>query len=330
MTAMADIPPIIGQPAIKKPAVPKIQVGPKPTAEDFTAAAVNRAVVARAIGHPATTYPMAGAILAAVWGVIFGWTEVGLMAMVGLGFLSLAAGVWHVFIRGEKTAAEYVNKMRALREQFKRTEAVEVEESCRQAGFDEGAKEAGELASAYEKLSQFLSQQTGQARALTVERYALLAEDTYFQGVAILRKSLALFSALKSVDAQALEAEVAQWRKDSARAINPEALQRKIAANEKTVKLCQQNEAKLQSALAECNGLEAELKSAHLELVDLFSGKEDQPLPSSGAESRLRQAVEAARRVEDRLTQLGEPDHSADQAYLEAGQKTKPKNSTQE
>jgi len=316
MTAMADNLPIPG------PAPLKTQAGPKPSAGDFTAAAVNRAVLGRALWHPATTYSMVGGILAAGWGMVFGWTEAALVAMLGLGLLSAGAAIWNVFIRGDKLAADYVGNLRAVREQFKRTEAVEIETACRQAGFEEGAREAAGLAAAYETLNQFLAQQSGETRALTAERYALLAEDTYFQGVAILRKALAVFTALKSIDVKTLEKEAAGWRKMAVQSANPEALNRKIGSHEKTIKLCHENEAKLQTALAECSGLEAELKSAHLELVDLFSGKDDQPIPSGGAESRLQQAVAAARRVEDRLTQLGVPDTSADQAYLEAGQKT--------
>jgi len=317
MTAMADNFPIAG------PAGPKAQAEPKPSAEDFTAAAVNRAVLARALVHPAMTYSLAGAILAVAWGVVFGWNEVTLLAMVGLGALSVGAAIWNIFIRGETVAAEYVKKLRAQRENFKHTEVAEIETACRQAGFDEGAKESADLAAAYEALSQFLAEQTERDRALTAQRYALLAEDTYFQGVAILRKALALFTALKSINVKMLEAEAAQWKKDATQSLNLETLQRRIAAHEKTIALCRQNEERLQAALTECNGLETELKSAHLELVDLFSGNPDQPLPSSGAESRLQLAIEAARRVEDRLNHLGAPDTHADQDYLEAGQKTK-------
>jgi hypothetical protein len=63
--------------------------------------------------------------------------------------------------------------------------------------------------------------------------------------------------------------------------------------------------------------LETALETAHLEIVDLVGqAVSSGPLASSAA-SHLERAVEAARRVEQRLRGFGDEDTRADEQYLE-------------
>ena len=66
--------------------------GKKPTADDFLPDAVNRAVLSNAAQHPATVFPLAGAVVAGLWSVVFGLTPVSLFTMLAGGFVGLFVG----------------------------------------------------------------------------------------------------------------------------------------------------------------------------------------------------------------------------------------------
>ena len=66
-------------------------VGRKPTAEDFTPRAVQRAVLRDTLQHPATILPGALATVAALWSVAIDLSPASLLAVLGFGFVSAAA-----------------------------------------------------------------------------------------------------------------------------------------------------------------------------------------------------------------------------------------------
>src|ERR671922_1685247 len=131
---------------------PEPPVDHKPTAEDFTPRAVQRAVLQATLQHPATVLPAALATVAALWSVAIDLSPASLMAILGFGFVSAAAWVINYIGRGDKLAEQHIQKLRALRDEYERREAEELALTCRDAGFLEGAKEANELTEAYHKL----------------------------------------------------------------------------------------------------------------------------------------------------------------------------------
>src|SRR5215475_3319536 len=138
----------------------------KPTAEDFTPRAVQRAVLHDTLQHPATILPGALATVAALWSVAVDLSPASLLAMLGFGFVGAAAWVINYVGRGDTLAEQHVQKLRALRADYERREVEELALACQHAGFSAGTKEVQELTAAYHKLRHFLvEQQSGQGQA---------------------------------------------------------------------------------------------------------------------------------------------------------------------
>jgi hypothetical protein len=289
----------------------------KPTAEDFTPRAVQRAVLRDTLQHPVTTLPAALATVAALWSVAIDLSPASLMAMLGFGFVSAAAWVINYVGRGEKLAEQHVQKLRALRAEYERRAVEELALTCNSAGFLAGAKEVQELTAAYQKLHRFLvEQQTGQGSASS-ERFRVLAEDTYRHGVALLHKALNLFQALQGVDVDTLEQERQAWIKQQEQEGPSESLARNIEAHTKRLDRYHRRQEELRALLAQLNELETALETAYLEVVDLVGQDASGRLFESGAAAHLEIAVAAARRVEQRLRGFGGEDTRADEEYLE-------------
>jgi hypothetical protein len=289
----------------------------KPTAEDFTPRAVQRAVLHDTLQHPATIVPAALATVAALWSVAIDLSPASLLAMLGFGFVSAGAWVINYIGRGDKLVEQHIQKLRALRAAYEHREVDELALVCRQAGFLAGAKEAQELTAAYHKLHHFLvEEQAGQENA-SGARFRVLAEDTYRQGVAILRRALTLFQALQRVEVDTLEQERKAWIRQREQEGSSESLERNIEAHTKRLDRYRRREEELRALIAQLNELETALETAYLEVVDLV-GQETSVGPfESGAAAHLERAVEAARRVEQRLRGFGDEDTRADAEYLD-------------
>jgi C4-dicarboxylate-specific signal transduction histidine kinase len=267
--------------------------------------------------HPATLLPAALAAVAALWSAAIDLSPASLMAMLGFGFVSVGAWVINYVGRGDTLVEQRIQKLRALRVAYERREVEGLALACRQAGFLAGAKEAQELTAAYHKLHHVLGeQQVGQGNA-SRERFSVLAEETYRYGVAILQHALNLFQALQRIDVDTLERERQAWIRQRAQEGASESLERNIEAHTKRLDRYHQREEELRTLIAQLNELETALETAHLEIVDLVGqAASSGPLASSAA-SHLERAVEAARRVEQRLRGFGDEDTRADEQYLE-------------
>jgi len=288
----------------------------KPTAEDFTPRAVQRAVLQDTLQHPATILPGALATVAALWSVAIDLSPAALMAMLGFGFVSAAAWVINYVGRGDTLAAQHVQKLRTLRAEYERRAVEELALACQRAGFLAGAKEAQELTAAYHKLHHFLvEQQAGQGH-VSGERFRVLAEDTYRHGVSILQHALNLFQALQHVDVATLEQERQAWIRQRQHEGPSESLERNLEAHTKRLDRYRQREEELRTLLAQLNELETALETVYLEVIDLVGQDASARLFESGAAAHLERAVEAARRVEQRLRGFGDEDTRADEEYL--------------
>jgi hypothetical protein len=289
----------------------------KPTAEDFTPRAMQHAVLRDTLQHPATILPAALATVAALWSVAIDLSPASLMATLGFGFISAAAWVINYIGRGDTLVEHHIEKLRALRDEYERREVDDLAVACRQAGFTTGVKEAQELTDAYHKLDQFLvEQQAGQGNASS-ERFRVLAQETYRHGVVILRRALNLFQALQRVDVNTLEQERMDWIRQRAAEGPAESLERNIEAHTKRLDRYHQREEELCALIAQLNELQTALETAHLEVVDLVGQAASGGSIASDAASHLERAVEAARRVEQRLRGFGDEDAQADEEYLE-------------
>ncbi|MBI3305418.1 hypothetical protein HYZ80_03810 [Candidatus Parcubacteria bacterium] len=289
---------------------------PKPTAEDFTPRALQRAVLQDTLQHPATILPAALAVVAALWSVALDLSPASLMAMLGFGFVGAAAWVINYVGRGDTLAERHILKLRALRAEYERREVAELALACQRAGFVAGAKEAQELTDAYHKLHQFLVQQQAVREHAGRERFRVLAEETYRHGVAILHRALNLFQALQGFDVRTLEQERQAWISQRQQEGASESLARNIETHTKRLNRYHQREEELRTLIAQLNELETALATAYLEVVDLVGQEASAGLFESGAAAHLERAVAAARRVEQRLRGFGDENTQADEEYL--------------
>jgi hypothetical protein len=289
----------------------------RPTADDFTPRAVQRAVLRGTLQHPATIVPAALATVAALWSVAIDLSPASLMATLGFGFISAAAWVINYVGRGDKLVERHIQKLRALRDDYERREIDDLALACREAGFTAGAKEALEITNAYQKLHQFLVEQRAGHGNASGERFRVLAEETYRHGVTILRRALNLFQALQRVDVDTLEQERQGWIRQREQEGPAESLERNIGAHTKRLDRYRQREEELRALIAQLNELEMALETAHLEVSDLVGQVPSGGPFASDAASHLERAVEAARRVEQRLRGFGDEDTRADEEYLE-------------
>lgn len=294
----------------------------KPTAEDFTPRAVQRAVLQQTLHHPATILPAALATVAALWSLAIDLSPTSLVAMLGCSFVSVAAWVINYVGRGEHLAAQHIRALQQSRDAQEHQAVATLIQECRDAGFEDGAKEASELTAAYAKLQQFLLTQLAGQDDARGTRFQVLAEETYRYGVAILHKALNLFQALQRVDVQALEQERQSWISQRQEQPVSPSLERNIAAHTQRLERYHERQEELHALLAQLNELETALETAYLEIVDLVGEASSTVLFDSQAVSGLQTAVDAARRVEQRLRALGEEEVPGDETYLRAGEQS--------
>lgn len=303
-----------------------------PGAEEFTPRAINRAVLAETVQHPMTILPAAAAAVGILYMGLFGLQP----GALGLAFFSalaaLGAWVFNYFIRGEDFVARHVESLRERRARQRRDEAVSLEAEWAEAGLEEGTKQARELREAYSKLEEFLKTRfdRGEGSALSVQRLMVLAEDTYREGVAILRRALESYRALQLLDWEKLRRELEEWQgqlaelgaggeeTSEAREVRRAALEIRIAAHERRLQLGKEQASTVEKLLAESEVLESALESTYLEAVDL--GSPDTFFARGQSAEALERAVSAARRVEDRLRGMGEQPKD-DEIYLKAGER---------
>jgi hypothetical protein len=290
----------------------------RPVPEDFTPQAIQRAVLAETLQHPATILPWAGATVAGVWTLLMGATPESVIALMSGLFAGAAAWVVNFYIRGDARARVHVEKLRSLRREFDVESLEELEATCLQARFKQGAKEAAELKAAYLKFGEFLSNKAKRSDDLQSQRLSVLAEDTYREGRAILAKALQVFVALNSVNVGTLrrERDELQDNLKTCKKSQVESLEQQLEVQQKRIELYERQETLLSQLLTEANELEAALETAYLEVVELVAQDAELTSWQSGAGTRLERAVEGARRAEEKLRGLTNGTSAEDEMYL--------------
>jgi hypothetical protein len=293
-----------------------------PRAEDFSQGAVTRAVLSEALQHPTTLYPAAFSLVSVAYMALVNLSPTSLTVALVSGLLSFASGIFHYFVRGEVIAANYIKELKERRNLYKEQEAGDIEAECKAAGFPEGEKEAKELKQAYNQLYVFLKEKLEQRKVMTAGRFLIMAEETYLQGLQLLKKALVVFNVLKQIDREKLAGESKEFAKelkaeeargDGARQPILEAYQTRIRSHEKRLKLYEERLESLEQLMAQCEVLEAALDTTYLEVVDLID--EETFMARSSVANNLERAVAAARKVEERLRQRESQSSSDDEIY---------------
>lgn len=296
----------------------------KPTEEDFTGRAVNVAVLKETLQHPLTILPAAAAGCGLIIGTAFGMTPGLFLGILGSAGLGGASWIVNFFFRGEQLAGDYVQRLRARRTEIEFRELRGVADACADARFTGGADAANGLIGSYRKLRSYLQEQLAGADDATARRFVSLADDTYRQGMGIVRRALQVSNALRGIDVVALERERALCEKQMGDPVSNgrEALEHKITAYKERIDLYHRREETVQQLLAQATELESALEKAYLEVVSFVGGDGNEAMSHGDAASALETAVEAARRVEQRLRGLDHDSAAADEEYLAAGRRS--------
>jgi len=298
----------------------------KPTAADFEGGAVQKAILGQTVQSPFTILPAAAAFVALFYGLVINFSFSAIVASLLFGATALGSWVFNFFIRGEQLSARYVTKLRELRREYQVRQVVDIESECHKIGFSEGAKEANELSAAYLKLKNFLDRQIKDGENLKAERFRILAEDTYDQGVGILTRALNSYRAVQQIDAPLLRQELENWQAELAdfrdvegKEVECQALEQKIASHTKRLANYEERNDVIAQLLAQSDSLEAALENAFLGLQDLIGQSADIMFGDTSS-GELEKMVTAARRVEERLRGLNHTDvHPDDEMYAQAG-----------
>lgn len=303
----------------------KEAVTPRP--EDFSKRAVNRAVLSEAVQHPTTLLSAATAILSGLYMGLVSPSETAFAVAAGSAVFSLLSWVYHYFVRGDKLAKKYVQELKEKRKNYQVKRVENIEQECRRARFPQGARAARELKAAYTRLVDYLKEK-GQNKAMTAHRFLVLAEECYDRGTIFLDKALSLYRALSQIDKRKLKKELKDWEKeisqleknknegDEHKRLVLQALQEKIRSHKKRLELVEKRSKTIKQMMAQCEILEATLDSAYLEVVDIM--ETGTYVNQDNVATNLERAVEAARRVEDRLRGLGKEEGVDDSIYLNA------------
>ena len=273
-----------------------------PKADDFSAGSVERVIWSEALQHPATLYPAGVAILGAVAMGALGFNRVTLGMTLFGSMISLGSIVYNYFIRGEDLAREHIAELHEQRRKVKEDTADDIAAACTELGFTEGLEAVNELRDAHRKLEGFLNKQDKNKSA---QRFAIMAEDSYQEGLQLLQSALATVRVLGDIDDERLESELRILREEGLALekriaaegdhLRPqhEAVQTRMNTLERRLTLYRDRRNALAGLMAQCEVLEAALETAYLELVDLV-GAEVTHRQAHHA-TKLEEAVAAAR-----------------------------------
>ena len=304
-----------------------------PRPEDFSKKAVSQAVFSEALQHPTTLFPAAIAILSGLYMGLVSFDETSLLVAVGSGLASLASWIYHFFIRGETIAENYVKELKEKRKVYKKQQVQDIEKECKIAGFTEGQQAAKELLEAYTRLHRFLKEKTTKGRSMTAQRFMVLAEETYDQGVQLLNKALVLFQALDQIDEKKLIKELRAWQREvknlekyrnkdaEQKDLVIQVLQEKISSHRRRLELFSERVETLKQMLDQCEILESTLDSTYLEVVDLIDDEAPMNVKHANAASNLERAVAAARKAEERFRNMSKKQEIDDSIYTQPMEK---------
>jgi hypothetical protein len=247
------------------------------------------------------------------------------LAFVGLGigllFVGTATFIWNYIVHGERRAIEKVNYLRQRRRDQDVEDLAAVAKKCRLNGFNEGASKANDLKVNYGKLVAYLVERSGGS----VDAWRVLADDTFKQGYGTLVRALDVHNSIESVNVEQIQTELTILKAEfsaldpaSSRARNKKA---SIDDHQSRLDLVETNKEQLAELLQNIDGIATSLQEALLKIAALSDrGPEDFLDADGGAANRLRENLDAAKRVEQRLRGLSD-DQSAQlrNEYMEAG-----------
>jgi len=302
-----------------------------PTAKDFTAGAIRAAVMKRVSNNSLFLFPLVFFLSGfAAWGMFDSPWVLG--AGILSGFVSFSTWIYNFGVRGKEFAREHVQKLLSQRRAGMQYRLESVTDDCRQAGFDAGESAAFELDQEYRRLREFLGQKLMQnPDDQSVARYIALTDQTYNEGIGILRRALDDFTTLEQIDSEKLRSELIAFQKELAKlegkkvALLDEeqsrvrALNTYIEGHKRRLSIYTSKVEEKEQLLAQGECLEGALEVTYFNRDSLVG---DSILPENHAASNaLQSAVDAAMAVERKLR--GEDTREQDKLYEQAAKEAR-------
>ena len=300
--------------------VATVPVEPKPSEEDFTPRAVERAVRNEAVQHPLTILPTATALGFGFWNLVVGLSVGSLAGMLGFAFIGGVSAAYQYLMRHEDHAKRYVDGKLALRRRYEAQEVQDLEGDCRRAGFTDGVQRIAALRAAYATFERRTRERND---ADTVEH---LGRDAFREGVAAVRRAFEIQAVRRDTDVARLVRERDEWtRRSKGRkettgdSQEDRALGRRMAAIEQRIAGDRELGELVDELLARAVEIETALETAVLDLA--ARGGRELADADSGAGGQLAMALEAARRVQARAGGGVRREMDGDAEYLQAGRR---------
>ncbi len=173
----------------------------------------------------------------------------------------------------------------------------------------EGLKVLERLSYEYTQLRLALERRRDDISLLAV-RIPALGEETYRQGLSVLRHALELVQALRSSDEERLAGEAIRLEKeidalsdDASQTSRVESLRDSLASYHQTLRLLRQQALRVEELLNQASRCEASLNQARIQLVS-FGAVESEKGADAVIET-LSRVIQQAKEVQEELKELG-------------------------
>lgn len=299
-----------------------------PSSEDKPSAAkMSRFVFKEALQNPTTIFPASAMLISGVYLSLIDLNRVGLAVLLGCGALSALSFVWHYFFRFDKIVKKLFKGEKEARFKHLEERQQKLYRDCQKAGFQEGATEVRQLSEAYDKLQNFLLHDPQAENRPQAQRFLVIATEAYKEGLSCLQAAMEAHKLRKRTNPHTLRTEMVAWtaerhrlnRQPGKNRVRIQALTTKIETHQMRLLRQQQQSDQVAEYLAQSEVIEAALETTLFDVSKLLN--QSSPTMTVGSVDQLEKAVEAARRIEEKLRSMETPDLEADNLYREAGQR---------
>lgn len=261
---------------------------------DFSASAIQRAVLAATLQHPTVVYPGAVAILGGLGILLTGGPIAVGVAAVGGG---VAATSWLVnyLVRKDTFASRYLEKTHrelvALREQAMAT----LEKDLKAAQAAEGVAQLQRFREKIQAFDEVLASKFGR-RELTYGRFLGLAEQVYLAGIDNLHAIALTLKGLKTIDQRYITARQKKLLDDPATSPQEE---QELAGLQSQLDLLNQQRSKIDGYLAINETALAQLDASIAAVAEIKTGGAQSSL---GMEAAMQELARIAAQAKDYST----------------------------
>ena len=173
----------------------------------------------------------------------------------------------------------------------------------------QGLKALQQLAHEYTEL-QLVLERRKKTDSLSVAQIPPLAEETYRQGLGVLKNALGLLQSIHSSDRARLEAEVAELegeidalREDHSQEARVRMKEETMASHRERLDMVNQQQSHVEELLHQCGRCEASLHRTRIQLAELKA--ESSEMSISAVTETLRRTINQAREVQAEMKRLG-------------------------